>query len=78
MRDLGKWLWLNKELENVLSREAIQEDFEGHLVAPDDSRMYKVKRRKYGMLLIPVVHNIQYIQVIWSSSSNETWNGQLL
>ena len=60
MKDLGKWLWLNKELENVLSREAIQEDLEGHLVAPDDSRMYKVKRRKYGMLLTPVVHNIQY------------------
>ena len=56
MRDLGEWVCLSKELDNVLSREAIQEDFEGHLVAPDDSRMYKVKRRKYGMLLTHVVN----------------------
>ena len=29
-----------------LSREAIQEDMEGRILAPDDDFMYKSKRRK--------------------------------
>lgn len=30
----------------IFLREAIQEDIEGHILAPDDDFMYKTKRRK--------------------------------
>ena len=45
-RDRGKVDGIQMGVVIFSIREAIQEDIEGHLIAPDDELLYKSKRRK--------------------------------